>query len=139
MTSLNLAGLGGLERSYTALIVASSLGVFLVSMLQSRRREFGTMRALGTDEAQLQSLLAAEALYISGLSLLAGVGIGAGIAALFVMLLRVIFLIPPAGLTWPATDLGLLLGFSLAGMVAGVLLANRALSRLRVSEVLREA
>ena len=139
LTSLNLAGLGGLERSYTALIVASSLGVFLVSMLQSRRKEFGTMRALGTDEAQLQRLLAAEALSISGLSLLAGVGIGAGIAALFVMLLRVIFLIPPAGLTWPARDLGLLLGLSLLGMVAGVLLANRALSRLRVSEVLREA
>jgi drug/metabolite transporter (DMT)-like permease len=54
------------------------------------------------------------------------------------MLLRVIFLIPPAGLTWPARDLGLLLGLSMMGMIVGVLLANRALSRLRVSEVLRE-
>jgi hypothetical protein len=36
-------------------------------------------------------------------------------------------------------DLGLLLGLSLLGMVFGVLLANRALSRLRISEVLREA
>jgi drug/metabolite transporter (DMT)-like permease len=70
--------------------------------------------------------------------LLTGVGIGAGIAALFVMLLRVIFLIPPAGLTWPARDLGLLFGLSVLGMIVGVLLANRALSRLRVSEVLRE-
>ncbi len=139
LTSLNLAGLGGLERIYTALIVASSLGVFLISMLQSRRKEFGTMRALGTDDRQLRTLLAAEALSISSVSLAAGVGIGAGIAALFVMLLRVIFLIPPAGLTWPVLDLGLLLGLSLLGMILGVLLANRALSRLRVSEVLREA
>ncbi len=139
LTSLNLTGLGGLERLYTALIVASSLGVFLVSMLQSRRKEFGTMRALGTDDQQLRRLLAAEALSISSVSLAAGIGIGAGIAALFVMLLRVIFLIPPAGLTWPVTDLGLLLGVSLLGMMFGVLLANRALANLRVSEVLREA
>ncbi len=139
LTSLNLNGLGGLERIYTALIVASSLGVFLISMLQSRRKEFGTMRALGTDDRQLRQLLAAEALSISSVSLAAGVGIGAGIAALFVMLLRVIFLIPPAGLTWPVTDLSLLLGLSLLGMGLGVLLANQALSKLRVSEVLREA
>ena len=138
LTSLNLSGLGGLERIYTALIVAASLGVFLVSMLQSRRKEFGTMRALGTDERQLRTLLAAEALSISSISLLSGVGIGAGIATLFVMMLRVIFLIPPAGLTWPATDLALLFGLSLLGMIIGVLLANRALSRLKVSEVLRE-
>jgi putative ABC transport system permease protein len=138
LTSLNLAGLGSLERLYTALIVAASLGVFLISMLQARRKEFGTMRALGTDETQLRTLLAAEALSISSISLATGVGIGAGIAALFVMLLRVIFLIPPTGLTWQAGDLGLLLGLSLLGMILGVLLANRALSRLRVSEVLRE-
>ena len=138
LTSLNLVGLGGLERLYTALIVAASLGVFLVSMVQNRRKEFGTMRALGTDENQLRTLLAAEALSISSISLGAGLGIGAGIATLFVMLLRVIFLIPPSGLTWDARDLSLLLGLSLLGMIVGVLLANRALSRLRVSEVLRE-
>jgi putative ABC transport system permease protein len=138
LTSLNLVGLGGLERAYTALIVAASLGVFLISMLQARRKEFGTMRALGTDGTQLRTLLAAEALAISSVSLLTGLGIGAGIATLFVMLLRVIFLIPPVGLTWPARDLGLLLGLSMLGMTVGVLLANRALSRLRVGEVLRE-
>jgi putative ABC transport system permease protein len=138
LTSLNLAGLGGLERLYTALIVAASLGVFLISMLQARRKEFGTMRALGTDEHQLRTLLAAESLSISSVSILAGIGIGAVIATLFVMLLRVIFLIPPTGLTWAAPDLGLLLGLSLLGMMLGVLLANRALSRLKISEVLRE-
>jgi putative ABC transport system permease protein len=139
LTSLNLTGLGNLERLYTALIVAASLGVFLISMLQARRKEFGTMRALGTNQTQLRTLLAAEALSISSVSLFAGLAIGAGIAALFVMLLRVIFLIPPTGLTWSAKDLGLLLGLSLLGMIFGVLLANRALSRLRISEVLREA
>ncbi len=138
LTSLNLAGLGGLERMYTAMIVAASLGVFLVSMLQARRKEFGTMRALGTSANQLRTLLAAEALSISSLSLVMGVMIGAGIAALFVMLLRVIFLIPPAGLTWPARDLSLLLGLSLFGMMVGIVLANHTLSKLRVSEVLRE-
>jgi ABC-type antimicrobial peptide transport system permease subunit len=138
LTSLNLAGLGGLERLYTALIVAASLGVFLISMLQTRRKEFGIMRALGTDEHQLRRLLAAETLSISSLSLLTGIVIGTGIAALFVMLLRVIFLIPPTGLTWAVGDLGLLFGLSLLGMFLGVLLANQALSRLRVSEMLRE-
>jgi putative ABC transport system permease protein len=139
LTSLNLAGLGRIESLYTALIVAASLGVFLVSMMQSRRREFGTMRALGTDGRQLRTLLAAEALSISGISILTGLAIGTGIALLFVMLLRVIFLVPPAGLSWPAGELGGLLGLSLLGMSLGVLLANRALGRLRISEVLREA
>jgi putative ABC transport system permease protein len=139
LTSLNLGGLGRLEQIYTALIVAASLGVFLISMLQTRRREFGTMRALGGDERQLRTLVSAEALIISGLSLLAGLGIGTGIASLFVMLLRVIFLIPPTGLTWPAAELGLLLLLVLGGMGVGALLANRHLARLRVSEVLREA
>ncbi|MGY2895840.1 FtsX-like permease family protein [Deinococcus sp. UYEF24] len=137
LTSLNLAGLGRLEQLYTALIVAASLGVFLISMLQTRRKEFGTMRALGGDERQLRTLVSAEAeaFTISGLSRLAGLGIGTGIAPLFVML-RVIFLIPPTRLTWPLGELGLLL-LALGGMGVGALLANRHLAGLRVSEVLR--
>lgn len=138
LTSLNLAGLGGLERLYTALIVASSLGVFLISMLQLRRKEFGTMRSLGTDEGQLRRLLAAEALSISSVSLASGIAIGVGIALLFVMLLRVIFLIPPSGLALPTADLIGLLALTIIGMGFGVLLAQRSLSGLRVSEVLRE-
>lgn len=139
LTSLNLSGLGGLERLYTALIVAASLGVFLISMVQSRRKEFGIMRALGADEAQLRALLSAEALSISGIALLAGLGVGTVIASLFIMLLRVIFLIPPAGLTWPLAELGVLLALVVLGMAVGSALANRKLSTLRVSEVLREA
>ena len=138
LTSLNLAGLGGLQRLYTALIVASSLGVFLISMLQLRRKEFGTMRSLGTDEGQLRRLLAAEALSISSVSLASGIAIGVGIALLFVMLLRVIFLIPPSGLALPTADLIGLLALTVIGMGCGVLLAQRSLSGLRVSEVLRE-
>jgi len=139
LTSLNLVGLGGLERLYTALIVAASLAVFLISMVQSRRKEFGTMRALGADEAQLRALLSAEALSISSIALLAGLGVGTVIASLFVMLLRVIFLIPPAGLTWPLAELGVLLLLVILGMTTGSALANRRLSSLQVSEVLREA
>jgi putative ABC transport system permease protein len=139
LTSLNLAGLGGLERLYTALIVASSLGVFLISMLQVRRKEFGTMRSLGTDEGQLRKLLAAEALSISSVSLASGIAIGIGIALLFVMLLRVIFLIPPGGLALPTSDLAVLFALSLGGMALGVMLTQRALSKLQVNEILREA
>lgn len=138
LTSLNLTGLGGLERLYTALIVAASLGIFLVSMVQSRRKEFGAMRALGADEAQLRALLSAETFSISSIALLTGLGVGTVIASLFVLLLRVIFLIPPAGLTWPLAELGLLLGLVLLGITFGSALANRRLSTLRVSEVLRE-
>lgn len=138
LTSLNLAGLGSLERLYTALIVAASLGIFLVSMVQSRRKEFGAMRALGADEAQLRALLSAETLSISSIALLTGLGVGTVIASLFVLLLRVIFLIPPAGLTWPLAELGTLLGLVLLGIALGSALANRRLSTLRVSEVLRE-
>jgi putative ABC transport system permease protein len=139
LTSLNLAGLGGFERLYTALIVASSLGVFLISMLQVRRKEFGTMRSLGTDEGQLRKLLAAEALSISSVSLASGIVIGVGIALLFVMLLRVIFLIPPSGLALPTTDLAVLFALALGGMAFGVILTQRALSKLQVNEILREA
>jgi hypothetical protein len=83
-------------------------------------------------------LVSAEALTIGGLSLVARLAIGTGIASLFGMLLRVIFLIPPAGLTWPVSELILLLGLAVTGMGTGVWLANRQLAGLRVSEVLRE-
>lgn len=96
------------------------------------------MRALGADEAQLRALLSAETLSISSIALLTGLGVGTVIASLFVLLLRVIFLIPPAGLTWPLAELGTLLGLVLLGIALGSALANRRLSTLRVSEVLRE-
>ena len=137
LTSLNLGGLGTLERIYTALIVASGLGIFLLSMLDSRRKEFGVLRAMGGDEGQLRRMVGAEVLSLSSLSLLAGLGTGAGVAALFVTLLKVIFLIPPAGVLWPISDLLSLLGLAALGVLGGVWLANRKLSSLRVAEVLR--
>ncbi len=139
LTSLNLVGLGNLERLYTTLIIASSFIIFLLSMLETRRKEFGIMRALGSNEMQLRALIGAETLTISSLSLLAGVSAGAVVAALFVMLLQVIFLIPPSGVIYPWLDLAGLFGLALLGVVLGVLAANRKLSSLRVAEVLREA
>lgn len=138
LTSLNLASLGTLERIYTALIVAAGLGLFLMSMLESRRREFGTLRALGTDDSQMRRLLSAETLSISSLSVLAGLVIGTIMASLFIMLLRVIFLIPPAGLSWPWLELGGLFLLALLGLTVGLGLASNKLKTLRVSEVLRE-
>ena len=138
LTSLNLAGLGAMERLYTLLVTSLGLGIFLLAMINERRREFGAMRALGANLGHLRRFLFAEALTISALSLVLGTLVGIVLAQLLVMLLGVIFTIPAQTLDWPIGDLAVLGLLVVGGMLVSVSLSARRLARLRVVEALRE-
>jgi putative ABC transport system permease protein len=138
LTSMNLGGLGSMERVYTLLVISVGLGIFLLAMINERQREFGAMRALGASLRDLRRFLFAEAATISGLSLLVGAVGGVGLAFMLVMLLGVIFTIPAHGLSWPVLQLLGLAGMAVAGMIASTLVSARRLAGMKVVEALRE-
>jgi len=138
LTAMNLGGLGTMERFYTILVVSMGLAVFLMAMINERRREFGAMRALGANLKQLRSFIMAEAITIGGLSLVIGTIIGIGLARMLVMLLGVVFTIPAQGLAWPLADLTSLLGLAILGMLISTWLSSSRLAGVKVVEALRE-
>ena len=138
LTSLNLGGLGAMERLYTVLVVSAGLGIFLLAMINERRREFGAMRALGANLGHLRRFLFAEAATIGGLSIVIGAAVGVLLAQMLVMLLSVIFTIPAQGLVWPAAELLILAGLVIAGMLVSTIVSARRLATLKVVEALRE-
>jgi putative ABC transport system permease protein len=138
LTSLNLTGLGAMERFYTLLVTTVGLAIFLLAMINERQREFGAMRALGANLGHLQRFLFTEAATIGVLSLLIGLLVGVGLAFMLVMLLGVIFTIPAHGLSVPALELFTLVALVIAGMVVSTLISARRLATLKVVEALRE-
>ena len=138
LTSLNLGGLGAMERLYTLLVTSAGLAIFLLAMINERKREFGAMRALGANLGHLRRFLFAEAATIGGLSLIIGGAVGVLLAQMLVLLLAVIFTIPAKGLAWPTTELAILAVLVIAGMVLSALLSARRLATLKVVEALRE-
>jgi putative ABC transport system permease protein len=138
LTSLNLGGLGTMELIYTVLVSSLGLAIFLLAMVNERRREFGAMRALGANLGHLRRFLIAEALTIGVLSLAIGAVVGVLLGALLVTLLGVVFTIPPQGLSAPGLEL---LGMGivvLVGMSVSTLLSARRLAGLKVAEALRD-
>ncbi len=138
LTSLNLGGLGAMERLYTIVVVSMGLAIFLLAMINERQREFGAMRALGANLNHLRRFLFTEALAIGGLSLIIGAGVGILLARLLVLLLGVIFTIPAHALSWDWLGLTTLAAFVIVGMILSVAITTRRLSTLKVVEALRE-
>jgi len=138
LTSLNLDGLGAIERLYTWLVTSLGLAIFLLAMINERQREFGTMRALGANLSQLRRFLLSEAATIGVFSLVIGLPVGVILARLLVMLLGVIFTIPPQGLVWPGMELLTLVGLVAVGMTVSAWLSARQLAAMKVVEALRE-
>jgi putative ABC transport system permease protein len=138
LTSMNLGGLGTMERIYTVLVTSIGMGIFLLAMINERQREFGAMRALGANLGHLRRFLLAEASVIGGLSLVIGLLVGIALAYMLVMLLGVIFTIPAHGLSWPVVELLRLVLLVVAGMVISAFVSARRLAALKVVETLRE-
>ena len=138
LTALNLSGLQTVEVIYTLLVISLGLAIFLLAMVNERRREFGAMRALGTTLGQLRQFLFAEAATIGLLSLVIGLILGAGLAQLLVLLLRIVFTVPTQTPIWSARELGGLIVLVIIGMIGSTLFSTRRLARLKVIEALRE-
>lgn len=138
MTSLNLQGLGSIEKGYSLIIISLGLGIFLLSMIYERAKEFGAMRAVGGSVTQIGRILWSESLTVGGLSLIIGSAIGVILGAVFVSLLQVLYTIPPAGMNIPWGALSVLILLVLLGMILATFLANRRLARMEIAQVLRE-
>jgi putative ABC transport system permease protein len=138
LTALNLAGLGTMERIYTLLIVSVGLAIFLMAMINERRREFGAMRALGANLRHLRRFLFAEAGTIGVLSMIIGTMIGFGLARMLVLLLGAIFMTPTTALEVPWLELITLLALVTVGMIISTYISSRRLATLKVVEALRE-
>ncbi len=134
LTALNLNGLQSVEIVYTLLVISLGLAIFLLAMVNERRREFGTMRALGTTLQQLRQFIFAEAATIGILSLVIGLVLGAALAQLLVLLLRIVFTVPTQTPIWSVHELGGLLVLVVGGMLISTLLSTRRLGKLKVIE-----
>ena len=138
LAALNLNGLGRLDSLYTALMSAAAIAIFVFGLMLQRRKEYVTMRALGIRMRQLQALVLGEAALVAAVGLLIGSLVGAGMAFMFVQVLRPVFTLPPDRLTLPAVQLGALAGLVLGGMAVSALIATGILRRLKPMELLRE-
>jgi putative ABC transport system permease protein len=137
LTALNVQGLVDLDLLYTLLMSAAGIAIFVFGLMLQRRREYVTLRAQGMQARELQALVVGEATLVASCGLAAGMLVGAGMAYLLVHVLRPLFILDP-GVTFPATEIGLLALLVLAATLVCALTAIAILRRVRPTEVLRE-
>ncbi len=138
LAALNVAGLGGIETIFTALMSATAAAIFVTATLVGRRKEYVTLRALGMAAADLRRLLAAEAGLLAVCGLAIGAIVGAAMATLFVQILAPLFVIPPTLPELAGGGLLLLAAVVLAGTAGATVAGSLTLGRLRPVELLRE-
>lgn len=131
--------------AFAALLIVALL--FLVSLLfsaivQERYREIGMLRAMGARPAQIIGLALAEALLITGVGGVLGLGFGfcliflsARSLGFYFASLGVPFVGPPDGFIWAAGVVCLVLGLALG--VIGALLASRRTLRLEPFQMIQ--
>ncbi len=138
LTSLNVTGLGGIERWYSYAFAAGALLIFVFTLLAQRRKEYGTMRALGASLGQVRRILAVQAASVTAIGLVLGTAVGVVMAFVLVRLLGIIFVIPAAAPVFLSSGSGVLLAGASLGAVAALLVASFALGRSQIATVLRE-
>ena len=124
-TSLFL-GLGAVALLVGGIGIAN---VMVIAVIE-RRTEIGLRRALGATRAHIRRQFLTEAVLLSGLGGLVGVGLGAGVTAIYASMQGWIVVIPPVAL------LGGLAAAVVIGGIAGLYPASRA-ARLAPTEALR--
>lgn len=138
LTTLNVGGLGSIERTFTLIIAFAGFGIFLLAAIAERAKEYSTMRAVGASPGQLRTLLFVEggSIVISGVLL--SIPAGFLFASVLITLLSSIFLVPVGGLSISVTSLAVLIGASAAALVLALALATLRLSQFSLGTALRE-
>ncbi len=137
LTALNVRGLVNLNGTYTLLMAAAGISIFVFGLVLERRREYVTLRAQGAGAGQVRALVLGETAVVGMSALLAGVLVGLGMGALLVRVLRSLFVLPPSTLV-PGARLAALIGLALVATLVSSLAASALLRRLRATELLRE-
>jgi putative ABC transport system permease protein len=137
LTALNVHGLLDVNSLYTLLMAAAAIAIFVFGLMLQRRREYVALRAQGMQTRETQALVLGEAAPVAGFGLAAGMLVGTGMAALFVHVLRPLFVLDP-GLRVSLAEIASLVGLTAAATIASALTATAMLARLRPTELLRE-
>ena len=138
LTSLNVAGLGGIERWYSYAFAGGALLIFVFTLMAQRRKEYSTMRALGASIGQVRRMLAIQAASVTVIGMAVGIAVGMAMAYVLVKLLGIIFIIPASTPVYISGGSWLLLGGTALGALAAVGIASVALGRSQIASVLRE-
>ncbi|MCE1196757.1 ABC transporter permease [bacterium] len=138
LTSMSLSNLGLMETIFIIIIASFGIGIFMVSIMNERKREFGVMRALGATSKQTAVFLSVEAVTITALSVIIGFLVGFPLSKLLVMLLGIIFTIPVHAISFPLASTSVLILSIVAGSVLGSRIVSRSIRQLKVVTVLRE-
>ena len=138
LTSLNLAGLGSIERWYVYAFAAGALLIFVFTLLAQRSKEFSTMRALGASLNQVRGMLATQAASVTALAMVVGTAVGVAMSLVLVKLLAVIFVLPIERTVLGSWGALLLLAGTAAGSALAIAGASGALARSHLASVLRE-
>ncbi len=132
----NFNGVLSVEFVIVIVIACLGSGIFLLTAIQKRKHEVGTLIALGATYTQVGTFVIGEAITASTLSILAGTAIGLVVAILFNG-----FRTEPGSITSPVTfslaGFGVLLIFIVLGVFIAVVLSLWEIRRTSVSEVLR--
>jgi putative ABC transport system permease protein len=137
LTSVDLAGLTGVELTFALLLAAGAGGLVFALGLAERRRSFAIATALGASRRQLRGLVLAEAAVIALGGVIGGTVMGWLLSQMLVSVLTGVFDPPPAVLAvpWPyLIGVGVI---AVGAVVAAALLSARQ-SRRPAIEALRE-
>ena len=138
ITTVDLTGISHLEEVFAIILVAAATGVFVLSAVGERRREFATMTAVGASLREVAAFVWSEVgLVLVAASVLAA-GLGWLLAQMLVAMLTHVFDPPPDHLAIPWGFLGLLYGVALLAAVTGSSVARRSIARLPLGRILRE-
>ncbi len=138
LTSLNVNGLGAIERWYGYAFAAGAILIFVFTLMAQRRKEYSTMRALGASLGQVRRMLAIQAAAVTAIGMVVGVVVGMVMAYVLVKLLAIIFIIPASTAVFVSGGTWLLLGGAALGGVAAMAVASLVLGRSQIASVLRE-
>ncbi|MHA2293276.1 MAG: FtsX-like permease family protein [Candidatus Hodarchaeales archaeon] len=132
----NFNGVLTVEFVIVIIIACLGSGIFLLTAIQERKREIGTLVALGATFNQVGTFVIGEAITATIFSTLVGSAIGFIVSVLFHG-----FRTEPGSITSPVVfslpGFGILLAFIIIGVTTAVLLSLWEIRRTSVSEVLR--
>jgi ABC-type lipoprotein release transport system permease subunit len=137
LTAVNVNGLVDLASSYVVAMSAAAIAMFVFGLMLQRRREYVTLLAQGMRMRELHGLVFGEAALVATCGVVAGLLVGAGIAFLYVHVLRALFVLEPR-VTVAVSRIAVLVASVLVATLVSGLAATGVLRRLTPTEILRE-
>jgi putative ABC transport system permease protein len=120
LTAVNLQGLSRLETVFAVLMATGFTGLIFALGLSERRRTFAILSALGATKKQLGYFIWSEGLLILIGGGICGIGLGFGIAEMFIKVLTGVFDPPPEFLNISVGYLAVLVVSSVLATVVAV-------------------